>query len=252
MTSRRRIIISVLIADAIIVAIVVAWLMNRAPIAPTAPQGSAPESVAAEPADTPPSVVEAPTVVEDTGHLPTVAAEPIERHGTYRGQPFWLRLAPSSPEFAGNRKLEVVFTPTAPSEVDGSLLHDSPILIVDAHLRVVQWDNRDGATGVLRQTSPDSYLVVREKKDVENDQIQLLRRTLTVPLGWPLELAPLLALLAEGDAWSVPVYDFWGPRVTETLTATRTGDTVDIAGTTLQRSAQGLTGGDLDVVLSTP
>lgn len=252
MTSRRRIIISVLIVDAIIVAIVVAWLMNRTPTEPTGP---VPLPVATESAGTPAlETVEpvAPATVEDTSGLPTVAAEQIEHHGTYRGQPFWLRLAPSSPEFAGNRKLEVVFTPTAPSEVDGSLLHDSPILIVDAHLRVVQWDNRDGATGVLRQTSPDSYLVVREKKDVENDQVQLLRRTLTVPLGWPLELAPLFALVVEGDAWSMPVYDFWGPRVSETLVATRTGDTVEIAGITLQRSAQALTGGDVDVVLSTP
>lgn len=249
MTSRRRIITSVLIVDAIIVAIVIAWLMNRSPAEPIGPVTV---PVSTEPAETQPVTVEPVAAVEDTSGLPTIAAEQIERHGTYRGQPFWLRLAPSSPEFAGNRKLEVVFTPTAPSEVDGSLLHDSPILIVDAHLRLIQWDNRDGATGVLRQASPDSYLVVREKKNVENDQVQLLRRTLTVPLGWPLELAPLFALLVEGDAWSMPVYDFWGPRVTETLTATRTGDTIDIAGTTLQRSAQALTGGDLDVVLSTP
>lgn len=246
MSKRRRIILTVLVIDVIIVAIVIAWLQNRP--RPT------PEPV---PTSTPPVAVadaETPTpqpVADDRSGLPTVAAAVIERHGTYRGQPFWLRLGVSDPEFAGNRKLEVVFTPTAPAAIDGSMLHDSPILIVDEHLRVVQWDNRDGATGVLRQTAPDSYLVVREKKDPAADQMQLLRRTLPQPLGWPLELAPILAILAEGETWTVPVYDFWGPRVTEMLTATRSGDRVVIAGTELQWSAAGLAGGELDVVLST-
>lgn len=246
MSKRRRIILTVLVIDVIIVAIVIAWLRNR-PVSTPTPVSTPPPTQADAPAQTPAS----PPKAEDRAALPLAATSVIERHGTYRGQPFWLRLSASDPEFAGNRKLEVVFTPTAPAVIDGSILHDSPILIVDEHLRVIRWDNRDGATGVLRQIEPDGYLVVREKKDPDSEQVQLLRRTLPQPLGWPLELAPLLAILADGETWTVPVYDFWGPRVTEHLTASRAGDRVVIAGTDLQWSTAGLTGGDLDVVLST-
>jgi len=254
MTSRRRIILTFLLIDVLVLPPLIWWFLQRPPqksepVVPpavssvTAPKG---ESATSLPAGQDSAQAAAGAT------LPQAPAGQVERHGTFRGEPFWLRLSAPDPAFAGLRKLELVFTPTAPEKALGSLLHDSPIFLLDENLRVVQWDNRDGATGVRYLDEEKNYRVVRERKEPDNDTVKLLRRTLAVPKGWPLEIAPLLAVLVEGDSWSVPVYDFWGERVAEHLTVERDGAAVQIAGAATQITATGLSGAELDVVIPSP
>ncbi len=258
MTSRRRIILTFLLIDALVLPPLIWWYVQRPPQKPQPIVPAAPSSLTAPRHESASSATVGQDVPADSSEaapgaaLPQAPAGSVERHGTYRGEAFWLRLSAPDPAFAGLRKLELVFTPTAPEKALGSILHDSPIFLLDDHLRVVQWDNRDGATGVRFLDDEKSYRVVREQKEPDNDTVKLLRRTLAVPKGWPLEIAPLLAVLVDGDAWSVPVYDFWGDRVAERLTAARDGAVVQIGGADTTITASGLSGNNLDVVIVSP
>lgn len=246
----RKLFTAFILFDLALVAGIAAWWLQR-----HRPEGPIQQPTTVTPAKLP-AVVEPVAVapVSDppaaTVALPRAPAGLVERHGTYRGQPFWLRLHPPSEEFAGKRQLELVYSPTPAAEVDGSLIHDSPILVVDDHLRLVRWDNRDGATGILREQEPPSYLVHREKR--ADDQIQILKRVIDRPEGWPLEIAGILAVLAEGEGWSIPVIDFWGPRVQERLVAERAGGTLTVGGASGTITANGVAVPGLETALSSP
>lgn len=262
----RRFLIPFLVIDSVIVVAVVAWLLMRQPadvdvskLSTKPVEQGAPATIgttttgtttgksatATAPAASDPTV-EAPASVP----LPSAPAGAFECHGTYRDQPFWLRLSAPDMELNGQRTLQVVYTPSEPAVVSGSIIHDSPVLIVDEHLRLIRWDNRDGATGVLRQVSPDSYLVQREEHKGENEQLALLKRVLVKPMAWPLELAPILAVIAQGEQWDVPVVDFWGERALDDLTVGKNGAEVQLAGISGQVTAEGLTGEGIAVVVA--
>lgn len=250
----RKLFTAFILFDLALAAGIAVWWLQRhrpdGPIqTPTATETATPTPAVTPPAETPVTVPAESSPAAETA-LPRAPAGLVERHGTYRGEPFWLRLHPPSEEFAGKRQLELVYTPTPSAEVDGSLIHDSPILVVDDHLRLVRWDNRDGATGILRENEPPSYLVHREKR--AEDKVQILKRVIDRPQGWPLEIAGILAVLAEGDSWSIPVIDFWGPRVQERLNAERAGETLTIGGTSGGITAAGVTVAGLETALSTP
>lgn len=205
MTPQRRRLLLFLGMDALVVTGLLLWWFNR----------QAPAAATVHPPVPVPTVAEVPRTI-----LPDSPAGQVECHGLWHGQPFWLRLLPADPALNGNRRLHLVYTPPAQAEVDGAGIHDAPLLILDRHLRLVQWDNRDGATGVI--ASDPGYRVTRELHAPSGDQSTLKSRKLTQPAAWDLRLAPLFALLAwKPDAtWSVPLVDFWGPRAGERLQAT--------------------------------
>ena len=47
-----------------------------------------------------------------------------ELHGTFAGQPFWLRLLPADKQFANNRVLQLVYTPPSETELVGAHISD--------------------------------------------------------------------------------------------------------------------------------
>ena len=222
--SRRLLVF--LILDVVVIAALAGWWWNRrqrapAPVAPPAAVAPASPSAASP---TEPPAIGAPA--------PAAPAGLAELHGTFNGQPFWARLSAPSAEFGGRRRLEVVYTPPAPEVVSGSLLHDSPLLLVDDRLALVAWDNRDGATGITTTAAPAGYKVVREVHSAD-EKIELFARTLVGAPAWDLRLAPVLLALAwraDGGMRAMRVIDFWGPGAAEPQLLTIDGTTVSVGG----------------------
>jgi hypothetical protein len=228
----RRRLLAFVIVDAVAIAALGGWWWSgqRARQRPVTPPPSAtPTAAAGMPASAP---------VADAAK-PVAPAGQVELHGRLRGQPFWLRLSPPQPELGGKRRLDLLFTPPAPAEISGSLMHDSPVLVVDEHLGLIRWDNRDGATGLTRTAAPDGYKLMREVHGAE-DRIELLQRSLPGEPAWDLHLAPLLvAIVWRGDAppSAMRTVDFWGPRAAEPLRTTIAGTAVVIGGSATTASA---------------
>ncbi len=223
--SRRLLVF--LVIDVLVIAALAGWWWNRrqrapAPVAP--PAAVAPPALnAASPA------TEAPAIGAPAPAAPTGRAE---LHGTFNGQPFWARLGEPSAEFGGKRRLEIVYTPPAPEVVSGSVLHDSPLLLVDDRLALVAWDNRDGATGITTTAAPAGYKVVREVHGA-GEKIELFARALVGAPAWDLRLAPLLLALswrADGGMRAMRVIDFWGPGAAEPQLLTIDGTAVGVGG----------------------
>jgi hypothetical protein len=224
MSLQRRHLALFLVIDAIAVAAMLAWFVLHRQ---------------ARPRPAPPAAVVPAVADPQAAALPEAPAGMVECHGTFGGQPFWLRLSAPDPELGGNRRLQLVYTPPVQAEVEGAAIHDAPVLVLDSHLRVVKWDNRDGATGAL--LGEGTYTVVREIHTPGNDQTALKTRKLSCAAAWDLRLAPLLAALAwrPAGSWAVPVADLWGPRTSERMTATGHGPALDLAGLPLSVQAEG-------------
>lgn len=228
--SRRLLVF--LVIDLVVIAALAAWWWNRR--APSRPAAVPPPAAVAAPA---PTAVPPGGAAATDAETPAVGAPPpvapagkVELHGSFAGNPFWVRLGEPSPEFGGKRRLELVYTPPAPEVVSGSIIHDSPLLLVDDRLAVVEWNNRDGATGITSTVAPDGYKLVREVHG-EGERIELFSRTLVGAPAWDLRLAPVLLALAwrGGEPMrAIRVVDFWGPRASEPLLLTIVGTEVSI------------------------
>ena len=235
----RRLLIFLLI-DLVAVAAFFGWWWNR-----RAPAPPAPLSPTAQPAPLPVPAPPAPVVAASgaetvAGAAPAAPAGVSELHGTFQGQPFWARLGAPTPEYGGKRRLELVYTPPVPDAVGGSMIHDSPLLLVDDHLALVEWDNRDGATGLITTVAPAGYKLVREVHAAE--KIDLLTRKMVGGPAWDLRLAPLLLALswrADGGECAQRVIDFWGPRVSEKLTLAVRGSAITVGDETWTVEADG-------------
>jgi len=229
MTTKQRKLVLFLVLDTVVIAGLAIWWFSRSP---TAPISANPPAAVAQ-------AVEAPATAPLV--LPQALAGVVECHGTWSGQPFWLRLSDPDPALNGNRHLRLVYTPPVRAEVEGAAIHDSPELIVDSHMRIVQWDNRDGATGVM--IADAGYTVTRELHALDGDTIALKTRALKQPAAWDLRLAPLLAVLVDSSdaTWSVSAVDFWGSRAGERLEVQSDTKTITVAGVvfTLHRAPNG-------------
>ena len=171
---------------------------------------------------------------------PTIAPLQQELHGTFAGQPFWMRLLPADKQFGGNRVLNLVYTPPVESELAGAHLSDCPFLLVDPHLKLVAWNGRDIGSKAV-PAAPNGYAVTREVsvKDGDDTRIDLQNRTIPGERGWDLRSAPLLLALGwqRGSSATIRAIDLFGPRHTETLTITWQDTTVTIAGTAYTATA---------------
>ena len=168
--------------------------------------------------------------------LPPVQPAAVqELHGTLDGQHFWARLKAPDPQFAGNRVLELVYTPPLPDQLAGAHLSDTPFVLVDDRLRVVAWNGRDTGSTVT-PNAPTGYRIGRdiEKGEGVDRHVENERRTIAGERGWDLRLAPILLALAWKAASNaeVRVIDLFGPRHAEALTVRWTTTAVTIAGQT--------------------
>ena len=233
----RRLLVFVIIDVIVIAALLGWWLYRRTPVATPAPTAQS----APSPASVPPAAAVPAEAPEAAAPAPEAPAGPVELHGTFHGQPFWARLAAPSPEFGGKRRLELVYTPPAPAAVSGSLIHDSPLLLLDERLALVAWNNRDGATGLTTTAAPTGYKLVREVHGA-GDSIELFTRSLVGAPAWDLRLAPLLLALcwrADAGERSMRVVDFWGPRASEKLRLGVRGVDITVGGDTWTVSPDG-------------
>jgi|GEM_PF-2934259 len=225
---RRRLFIF-LACDLVVVAALAGWWYSRR----QPPGAVANPPAVAQPAPAVPPVGAQPVAPAAASGAPALDAPAgvSELHGTFNGQPFWARLGAPTAELGGKRLLQIVYTPPPAAEVSDSLLHDSPRLVVDDHLTVVAWNNRDGATGIVLTAAPAGYQVNRETATGETST--LLTRKLVGGPAWDLRLAPLLLALAwradEADR-AIRVVDFWGPRAAEKLTLAVHGTAIAVAG----------------------
>ena len=164
----------------------------------------------------------------------TVDPAQQELHGTFAGQPFWLRLLPADKQFAGNRVLQLVYTPPSETELVGARINDCPFLLVNDHLLLVALNGRDSGSKVV-PSAPKGYAVTREitVADGAEQRIDLEHRTITGELGWDLRLAPIVLSLgwrSDTNA-DIRLIDLFGPRHAEKLNLTWNHTAVTIAGT---------------------
>ena len=236
----RRLLVFLLI-DLVVIAALFGWWWNRRNPAPGAPTPSIVQPTPTPlPVPAPPAAAVAAEETPLTVAKPTAPVGQVELHGTWQGEPFWARLGAPTPEFGGKRRLELVYTPPAPETIGGSLIHDSPLLLLDDHLALVAWNNRDGATGVTTTAAPAGSQLVREVHAAE--KVELLTRKLVGGPAWDLRLAPLLLALswrADGGDGAMRVVDFWGPRANEKLTLAVHGSAITVAGETWTVEADG-------------
>ena len=163
----------------------------------------------------------------------TVDPAQQELHGTFAGQPFWLRLLPADKQFANNRVLQMVYTPPSETELAGARISDCPFLLVNDHLLLVALNGRDSGSKVV-PLAPKGYAVTREITipDGAEQRIDLEERTITGELGWDLHLAPILLSLGwrSDTSADIRLMDFFGPRHQEKLSLTWNHTAVTIAG----------------------
>jgi hypothetical protein len=158
-----------------------------------------------------------------------------ELHGTFAGQPFWLRLLPADKQFANNRVLQLVYTPPSETELVGARISDCPFLLVNPHLLIVALNGRESGSKVV-PANPKGYAVTREITVADGDDklIDLEHRTITGELGWDLRLAPILLSLGwhSDTSAEIRLVDLFGPRHAEKLTLKWNHTAVTIADTT--------------------
>jgi hypothetical protein len=154
-------------------------------------------------------------------------------HGTFQGQPFWLRLQAPDKQFGNNRVIELVYTPPTVAELKGTHITDCPFLLVDNAARIVAWNGRDIGSKVV-PAAPTGYTITHERLMGEGDDRTITLENITVPgaTAWDLRIAPiLLALTWKADsAATVRLIDFFGPRHGEALVLSWEGTAVTIAG----------------------
>ena len=175
---------------------------------------------------------EAEPPVDRAPPLPTIAAEQIELHGTLAGEPYWARLLVV--DKTGTRVMQLVYTPPKSEELAGTVLRDCPFLRVDANLRLLAWDGREGLSQIQRVDQPPGYLIEREvaTADAEDQALHSKRRTIGAPLAWDLRLAPILVAMSwkAKTSAAVRLIDFYGPRIAERLVLSWKDAEVVIAG----------------------
>lgn len=145
--------------------------------------------------------------------LPNAPAGTVELHGTLHGARFWARLSPPKTEFAGNRVLELVYTPPEPASLGGAHLSDCPFLLLDERLRLVAWNGRDSLSKAVAGNA--GYRITREEetRTADGTDTTPIGRDGAVngPRGWDERIAPLLLALAwrSSSRGEVPTYDLF-------------------------------------------
>lgn len=161
-------------------------------------------------------------VAAEPAALPAAPEGSQVRHGSLLGQPFWARLLPADAQFAGNRKLELVYTPPASESIGGAFLSDCPFLLLDQHLRLVAWNGRDTLSQIVEVAKPrPGYKVTREFHIADGKDAKVEGRSTLLPVarGWDERIAPVLLAFAwrAGGAAQVPCYDLFAPAPTGAL-----------------------------------
>jgi hypothetical protein len=165
---------------------------------------------------------------------------PVACHGLLDGERFWMRLGAADRSLGGNRLWQVVWTPPAPTVVDGAHLGDVPFILLDPQGLTVAHNARSTLGRVL-PTATGAYRIVREIQVGGGDDARPAEETRhdRGPRAWDLRLAPLhlaLAWRADGSG-EARVVDFFGPRLGEDLRIRWDGTRVDLAGTLLTARA---------------
>lgn len=243
--SRRRFLLLFIAFDLLCVGAVLAWLATRttpspqpgppalAAVAPAPATLAAPApAAAAASAEPPPTVPEAGLPIADEGKL--------ELHGIMRGERFWVRVLPA--DARGLRQTWLVYAPPTPETLGGTVLTDCPILVLDRHLRLVQWNDRDHSSRVVSTAEPAGYRVEREIEKAREDGTKgfgtMMRAITTVP-AWELRTAPALLPLVwkAGGSGRVRLVDVFGPRSREAPFLTWSAGVVDLGGEQLVPTA---------------
>ncbi|MFW5828953.1 MAG: hypothetical protein ACOCXA_01715 [Planctomycetota bacterium] len=140
-----------------------------------------------------------------------------ELHGSFHGEPFWLRLRLPNASYQGHRVLELLYQPPAPGSLGGTILRGHPDVLVDDQLRVIAWKERgDAATAALwRGGQASRYESAYEFLDDDTFQVVNRQQEMPAPV-WERTLAPLLALLVRPEAlplrgWCLSLFQR-GPR----------------------------------------
>ncbi len=161
----------------------------------------------------------------------------FEYWGRLHGERFWVRLLPRSADHGDLRILLLEYHQPPQDQLDGTLLTDHPVLLVDDVLRLRLWDSGSHSlsTARYRQGGEPRYETVHERERKEdNDYIPYtVERTIHARSAWDLRLAPiLLPMLWQPGTRSpaIPVVDLFGPRHDERMTLRWQDRTVELAG----------------------
>ena len=176
--------------------------------------------------------------------LPNLPAGTWECHGTVRlrgqekPQQFWLRLLPPDKEFAGNRVLQVVYTPPDTAALGGTHLADVPFILLDSNSRVMAWNDRKGMSQMTPgKAGTATYVVSRDRTPTDHTEIVADEKTIPGARGWDRTLAPLLLTLVwrPDQKMQIPCVDLFADEAVSTVTWN--GPVVSLAGQTLQVEA---------------
>ena len=140
---------------------------------------------------------------------PVLPGGTVELDGTWKGQPFWLRLEPPAPERGGNRLLRLVYTPPPAAALGGTVLMDCPFLLVDGAGRLIAWNDRTGSSQVQPGKARGTVRVTRDRTSDHGDP-KLEEVIVSGPRSWELTVAPVLLALAWAPTGAeVPVRDLF-------------------------------------------
>lgn len=173
--------------------------------------------------------------------LPSLPTGTWECHGTVklRGQDtaerFWLRLLPPDKEFAGNRVLQLVYTPPPATALGGTHLADVPFVLLDTNARVMAWNDRAGMSQVTPgKAGSATYVASRDRTPTDHTEIATDERIIPGERGWDRSLAPLLlALVWRADQHvQLPCVDLFADEPSTTVSWN--GPLVEVAGQQLR------------------
>ncbi len=180
-------------------------------------------------------------VVLSAADLPVLPDGTWECHGTVRlrgqeqAERFWLRLLPPDKEFAGNRVLQIVYTPSPASALGGTHLADVPFVLLDGNARVMAWNDRAGMSQVTPgKAGTATYVASRDRTPTDHTEIVTDERIIPGERGWDRTLAPvLLALVWRADQkLLLPCVDLFADEPTATIAWD--GPAVTLAGQQLR------------------
>ncbi len=183
-------------------------------------------------------------VAADLPGLPLLPAGTWECHGTVqlRGQTaperFWLRLLPPDKEFAGNRVLQIVYTPPPQAALGGTHLADVPFVLLDSHSRIMAWNDRNGMSQMTPgKAGSATYVVSRDRTPTDHTEIVADERIIPGERAWDRTVAPLLLALVwrAGQEVSLPCVDLFADEPASTVSWL--GPAVACHGQTLQVEA---------------